>query len=122
MAKKSMLSDAADAVKSVAGAALGAAAAAATTVVVARVAGALAQGGDKLGRAAPALEQSAAEAVSAPILPKPRKRAAATRKATTAKKKVAAKKATKKPAKKPANKPVKKAAKKKPAQARRKKR
>ena len=63
MAKKSVLSEAADAVKSVAGAALGAAAAAATTVVVTRVAGALAQGGNRLGQAAPALEQGAARAV-----------------------------------------------------------
>ena len=63
MAKKSVLSEAADAVKSVAGAALGAAAAAATTVVVTRVAGALAQGGNRLGQAAPALEQGAAQAV-----------------------------------------------------------
>jgi hypothetical protein len=110
MAKKSVLSEAADAVKSVAGAALGAAAAAATTVVVTRVAGALAQGGNRLGRAAPALEQGAAQAVSAPILPKPQKRAAAKRKTTTAKKKVTAKKAKKKTAKK------------KPAAPRRKKR
>jgi hypothetical protein len=118
MAKKSMLGEAADAVKSVAGAALGAAAAAATTVVVTRVADALAQGGDKLGRATPALQQGAAQAVSAPILPKPQKRAAAKRKAATAKKKVTAKKAAKKSAKKA----KKKTAKKKPSAPRRKKR
>jgi hypothetical protein len=96
MAKKSMMREAADVVKTVAGTALGAAAAAATTVVVASVADAIAKGGKKLDKAGPSLKKSAARAVSKPILPKrksapAKKRKAvvkkATRKAAAAKKK-----------------------------------
>jgi hypothetical protein len=87
MAKKSMMSEAADAVKSIAGAALGAAAVAATGVVVDRMAGAMTKGGQKLEEAAPSLEKATAQKLTAPILPKPQKRAAAKKKATSAKKK-----------------------------------
>jgi hypothetical protein len=69
MAKKSMMGTAADAVKTVAGAALGAAAAAATTVVVESVANAMSDGGKKLDKAKPSLEKSAAKVVSKPIVP-----------------------------------------------------
>ena len=89
MAKKSMMSEAADAVKSIAGAALGAAAVAATGVVVDRMAGAMTRSGQKLEEAAPSLEDAAAQRLTKPILPKPRKRAAATKKASSAKKKKA---------------------------------
>ena len=85
-----------DAVKSVAGAALGAAAAAGTGVVVENAANAMSKGGRKLGAATPRLKQTAANTVSKPILPKKQKRAAATRKARKAKKKVVARKAAKK--------------------------
>jgi hypothetical protein len=96
MAKKSMMREATDAVKSVAGAALGAAAVAATGVVVTSVAGAIRKRGKDLENATPQLQQLAGETVSKPLLPQPRKRAAAKRKATSAKKKIAAKKAVKK--------------------------
>ena len=87
MAKKSMMSEAADAVKSIAGAALGAAAVAATGVVVDRMAGAMTRSGQKLEQAAPSLEKAAAQKLASPILPKPQKRAAAKKTATSAKKK-----------------------------------
>ena len=87
---KSTFKQATDAVKSVAGAALGAAAAAATVVVVTSVAGAMKRGGQRIGEAAPALEKAAADKVSQPLLPTRPKRAAAKKKVTVAKKKVAA--------------------------------
>jgi hypothetical protein len=80
MAKKSMMGEAADAVKSVAGAALGAAAVAATGVVVARVAGAIRDGGKQLEDSSPQIQKLAGDTVSKPILPKKPKRAAAKRK------------------------------------------
>src|SRR5471030_3330987 len=73
MAKKTMMGEAADAVKSVAGAALGAAAAAATGVVVGTLASAITRGGRKLGEAAPVLEKAAADKVSKPMLPTPKR-------------------------------------------------
>jgi hypothetical protein len=98
MAKKSTMSKAADAVKTVAGTALGAAAAAATQVVV----DAVAKGGAKLDAAGPELQKSAADAVSKPILPSPKRKSARAkvkapvrkpkRTAAVAKKKRAAKK------------------------------
>jgi hypothetical protein len=100
MAKKSMMKEASDAVKSVAGAALGAAAIAATGVVVSRVAGAIRKGGKDMEDATPQLQKLAGDAVSKPLLPQPRKRAAAKRSATSSTKKIAAKKsATKRRAK-----------------------
>jgi hypothetical protein len=92
MAKKSMMTEALDAAKSVGGAALGAAAVAATGVVVTSVAGALRKRGQALEEATPHLQKLAADTVSKPLLPTKQKRAAATRKAKTAKKRVAAKK------------------------------
>jgi hypothetical protein len=82
MAKKSTVTKAADAVKTVAARALGAAAAAATQVVVETVVGAVSKGGAKLNAARPKLEKSAAEAVSKPIL-STRKRKSARAKAKT---------------------------------------
>jgi hypothetical protein len=76
MAKKSSMSKAADAVKTVAGTALGAAAAAATTVVVESVADAIKRGGTKLDKAKPTLQKSAAEVVSKPIKPASKGKAA----------------------------------------------
>jgi hypothetical protein len=96
MPKKSRLSEAADAVKTVAGAALGAAAVAATGVVVTKVAGAIRRGGEQLEDSTPELQRLAANTVSKPLLPKRQKRAAATRKARSAKKTIAARKASKK--------------------------
>jgi hypothetical protein len=93
MAKKSLMGEAADAVKSVAGAAIGAAAVAATGVVLGRVAGALGQGEKKLDQATPAAQKAMGDMVSKPILPAPKKRAAAKRKSTIAKKKATAKRA-----------------------------
>jgi hypothetical protein len=92
MAKKSMMKEATDAVKSVAGAALGAAAIAATGVVVSRVAGAIRKRGKDLDDATPQLQRLAGDAVSKPLLPRPPKRATTKKKATPAKKKVVAKK------------------------------
>jgi hypothetical protein len=99
MAKKSTMSKAADAVKTVAGTALGAAAAAATQVVVESVVDAINKGGAKLDAAGPELQKSAADAVSKPILPSPKRKSARARvkkrKAATGKakrKSVAAKK------------------------------
>src|SRR5436190_1687314 len=96
MPKKSRLSKAADAVKTVAGAALGAAAVAATGVVVTKVAGAIRRGGQQLEDSTPDLQRLAGNTVSKPLLPKKQKRAAATRKARSAKKTIAARKASKK--------------------------
>jgi hypothetical protein len=96
MAKKSRLSEAADAVKTVAGAALGAAAVAATGVVVTKVAGAIRRGGQQLEESTPELQRLAGNTVSKPLLPKKQKRAAATRKARSAKRSMAARKAPKK--------------------------
>src|SRR5436305_1056476 len=96
MARKSKLNEAADTVKSIAGAALGAAAIAATGVVVTRVAGAIRQGGKQLEDRTPDLQQKAAQAVTSPLLPRRQKRAAAARKAKSSTRKVAARKAAKK--------------------------
>lgn len=96
MAKKSMVGEAVDATKSVAGAALGAAAVAATGVVVARIAGAIRRSGTELEGSTPALQKLAANTIKKPLMPKKQKRAAATRKTKTARKKVAARKAPKK--------------------------
>jgi hypothetical protein len=90
MATKSRLNEATDAVKTVAGAALGAAAVAATGVIVTKVAGAIRKSGEQLEEATPELQQLAANTVSKPLLPKRQKRAAATRKAKPAKRKIAA--------------------------------
>ena len=95
MAKKSIVREATDAVKSVAGAALGAAAVAATGVVVTSVAGAIRKRGRDLEEAAPQLQRLAGTTVTRKLAPKPQKRAAATRKAKSARKKIAAKKAGK---------------------------
>jgi hypothetical protein len=102
MAKKSMMGTAADAVKSVAGAALGAAAAAATTVVVESVANAMSDGGKKLDKAKPSLEKSAAKVVSKPIVPAGRSKPKAAGRRRVAVKKAAVKKAPAKKIKRPA--------------------
>ena len=99
MAKKSTMSKTADAIKTVAGTALGAAAAAAAGAVVKTVVEAVQEGSAKLDEAAPALQKSAAAAVSKPIVPT-RMRKSAIAKARA-------------PARKPKRKPV--AAKKKSA-------
>ena len=96
MLKKSRLSEAADAVRTVAGAALGAAAVAATGVVVTKVAGAIRSGGKQLEDSTPALQRLAGNTVSKPLLPKKQKRVVVICKARTAKKAITAKKATKK--------------------------
>jgi hypothetical protein len=96
MPKKSRLSEVTDAVKTVAGAALGAAAVAATGVVVTKVAGAIRSGGKQLEDSTPELQRLAANTVSRPLVPKRQKRAAATRKAGSAKETIAARKALKK--------------------------
>ena len=101
MAKKSVMGEAADSVKSIAGAALGAAAIAATGVIVTRVAGAIRSRGKDLEQATPKLQRLAGDAAVAPLLSKPKRRAAK-RKATSARKKVAARKTAKKVAKKKA--------------------
>src|SRR5881628_2907121 len=74
MAKKSMISEATDAVKSVAGAALGAAAVAVTGVVVARVAGAITDSGQQLEKSAPQIQKLAEDTVTKPQLPSARLR------------------------------------------------
>jgi hypothetical protein len=94
--KKSRLSEAADVVKAVAGAALGAAAVAATGVVVTKVAGAIRKGGQDLEESTPELQRLAASTVTKPLLPTRQKRAAATRRAKSAKKSIAARKVTRK--------------------------
>jgi hypothetical protein len=96
MAKKTRLSEAADAVKTVAGAALGAAAVAATGVIVTKVAGAIRKSGQQLEDATPEIQRFAANTVSKPLLPRRQQRAAATRKSRSAKKAIAARKAAKK--------------------------
>src|SRR5712672_3446068 len=96
MARKGIVTEAADAVKSVAGAALGAAAVAATGVVVMHVAGAIRKRGKDLQDATPGLQRLAGDAVSKPLLLKRRRRAAAKRKATSPTRKIAAKKAARK--------------------------
>jgi hypothetical protein len=96
MAKKTRLSEAADAVKTVAGAALGAAAVAATGVIVTKVAGAIRKSGEQLEDATPEIQRFAANTVSKPLLPRRQQRAAATRKSRSAKKAIAARKAAKK--------------------------
>ena len=74
MAKKNVMSEAGDAMRTVAGAALGAAAIAATGVVVAKLSGAIRQGGKDLEDAAPRLQKMAADTVTKPILPARQKR------------------------------------------------
>jgi phage tail tape-measure protein len=101
VAKKSMISEAADAAKSVAGAALGAAAVAATGVVVKRVAGAIRNSGKQLDDVTPGLQKLAGDTVSKPLLPTKQKRAAAKRTAKVAKKKSAKKSVKKKRALRP---------------------
>ena len=96
MARRTRLSEAADAVKTVAGAALGAAAVAATGVIVTKVAGAIRKSGEQLEDATPEIQRFAATTVSKPLLPRRQQRAAATRKSRSAKKAVAARKAAKK--------------------------
>jgi|SRR3954468_16224813 len=96
MAKKTRLSEATAAVKTVAGAALGAAAVAATGVIVTKVAGAIRKSGQQLEDATPELQRFAANTVSKPLLPRRQQRAAATRKSRSAKKAIAARKAAKK--------------------------
>ena len=81
---------------------MGAAAAAATQVVVESVVGAVSKGGAKLDAAGPGLQKSAADTVSKPILPSPKRKSARAkvkapvrrpkRTAAAAKKKGAAKK------------------------------
>lgn len=100
MAKKSVIREATDAVKSVAGAALGAAAVAATGVVVSRVAGAIRQRGKQLEDSTPEIQKLAETTVMKPLLPTPRKRAAAKRASPKPKQKPPAKKAMKKTARK----------------------
>jgi len=86
---RSKLGEAADAARTIAGAALGAAAIAATGVVVSRVAGAIQKGGKQLAEATPTLQNIAAQTVTKPLLPKRSKRTAK-RKSRTAKAKKAA--------------------------------
>ena len=104
MAKKSMISEATDAVKSVAGAALGAAAIAATGVVVTRVAGAMRKGGKDLEDSAPEIQKLADQTVSKPLLPTGKKKAAVRQRARVPKKKVGARKSAKKSTNKSARK------------------
>ena len=92
MAKKTILTEVADAVRSVASSALGAAASAGTGVVVGQAADALSKGGEKLSAETPAIQKAAANTVKKPLQPRKQKRAASTRKAKTTKRKVAAKK------------------------------
>jgi hypothetical protein len=100
MAKKPIVNDALDQAKSVAGAALAAAAVAATGVVVSRVAAKMREGGKNLEDATPRMQRMVSETVSKPVLPAPKKRAAAKRTAKKAGKRVAARKAAKKSARK----------------------
>jgi hypothetical protein len=92
---KSVMGKAADAAKSLAGAALGAAARAATSVVAETVAGAMTEGGAKLANAGPRLEKAAGARLSKPMLPNRRKRPAAKRKSKVATKKLVAVRAAK---------------------------
>src|SRR6185436_3694210 len=91
MAKKSVLTEAVDATRSVAGAALGAAAGAGAEVVVENAATAMSKGGQRLGAAAPRIKRAAADTVSKPILPRKQKRSAARRKIKAVKRKMAKK-------------------------------
>src|SRR5262249_51748103 len=92
---KSKLGEAADAARTIAGAALGAAAIAATGVVVSRVAGAIQKGGKQLADATPTLQNIAAETVAKPLLPQRRKRTAKRKPRTAKAKKAAARTRTK---------------------------
>lgn len=100
MAKKSIVKGAVEEAKTVAGAALTAAAVAATGVVVSRIAGKLRKGGKNLDDATPQIQKLAADTVSRPLLPAPRKRAAAKRLAKISVKHNAARKAAQKSARK----------------------
>jgi colicin import membrane protein len=100
MSKKGAGSEMADAMKSVAGAALGAAAAAATGVIMQSVAGALGKGEKALDDNAPDVKETVAAKVSEQIAPAPkpapRKKRAAGKKAAAKKKSAAKKSAAKK--------------------------
>ena len=94
MAKKSIGSGAADAVKTVAGAALGAAAAAATGVILHSVAGAFGSGEKKLEQATPSVQQQVGAKVASKIAARKRPGKKATGKKKAARKaKAAVKKA-----------------------------
>ncbi|MEA2982611.1 MAG: hypothetical protein QOF09_4434 [Alphaproteobacteria bacterium] len=95
MPKRNSLSEAADAVKTIAGAALGAAAVAATGVVETKIAGAIRKGGQRLEESTPELQRLAGNTVSKPLQPTKQKRSAATRKAKSAKRSVGARRASK---------------------------
>jgi len=84
MKAKKRLSEAADAARNIAGAALGAAAIAATGVVITRVAAAIRESGKSLEDAKPTLQSMAAKTLASPLLPG-RKRRAASRRKTRAK-------------------------------------
>jgi hypothetical protein len=84
MKTKKRLSEAADAARNIAGAALGAAAIAATGVVITRVAAAIRESGKSLEDAKPTLQSMAAKTLASPLLPG-RKRRAASRRKTRAK-------------------------------------
>lgn len=85
MKTKKRLSEAADAARSIAGAALGAAAIAATGVVITRVAAAIRESGKNLEDAKPALQSMAAKTLTSPLLPGRKRRAASRRKTRAAK-------------------------------------
>src|SRR4030088_3707769 len=106
MAKKSRGSGAADAVKTVAGAALGAPAAAATGVILHSVAGAFGSGEKKLEQATPSVQQQVAAKVASKIAARKRpgkkatgKKKAARKAKAAVKKRPAARKGAKKAAK-----------------------
>ena len=80
MKTKTRLSEAADAARSIAGAALGAAAIAATGVVITRVAAAIRESGKTLEDAKPTLQSMAAKTLASPLLPGRKRRAASRRK------------------------------------------
>ena len=82
--KKGTLGEAADAVKTVAGKALGAAAAAATGAVLDSVTEALSKGGAELTKAGPSLQKSAAKAVSEPIIMRPKRKSEGVKKRNVA--------------------------------------
>jgi len=87
--RKSKLSEAAEAVKQVAGTALGAAAVAATGVVVTKVSSAIRKGGQELEESTPKLQRLAANTVTKPLLPKNRKHSSAKPRAKSAKRSTA---------------------------------
>src|SRR5215207_9341413 len=89
MAKKSVMADAKDAVKSLAGAALGAAAAGAAGVVAETMKQML-EDGKKAGDTAPGKEKAGASKLAKPIVSDSRKRAPSKKKRKAAKKKVTA--------------------------------